>query len=46
VQLEGLEGDRRVLHGVWVNTHDVVDDAEANNQIEQFATVSSAVRGA
>jgi len=45
VQLEGLEGDRRVLHGVWVTTHDVVGDS-ADNQSERSARVNSAVGSA
>ncbi len=38
-QLEGVEGDRRVLHGVGVSTHDDVDEAGTKNQIERAATV-------
>ena len=38
-QLEGLKGDRRVLHGVGVSTHDDVDEAGAKNQMELSATV-------
>ena len=45
MQLEGLEGDRRVLHGIWVNIHNVVDNL-ADKQSERSAKVNSAVRGA
>ena len=39
VLLEGVEGDRRVLHGVGVSTHDDVNKTGTINQIERAATV-------